>query len=120
MEHVHDYLIVGAGMAADAAAKAIREADTAADLVMVGEESVPPYQRPPLSKALWRGDKRLAEIDLDTAASGAQCTPGDTSWHWIVRRMSCATLRATATVTAACCSPPAPRRDGCRSRVATA
>lgn len=76
MEHVHDYLIVGAGMAADAAAKAIREADTAADLGMVGEESVPPYQRPPLSKALWRGDKRLAEIDLDTAASGAQLYPG--------------------------------------------
>ena len=76
MEHVHDYLIVGAGMAADAAAKAIREADAAADLGMVGEESVPPYQRPPLSKALWRGDKRLAEIDLDTAASGAQLYPG--------------------------------------------
>ncbi len=36
VEHVHDYLVVGAGMAADAAAKAIREADAAADPGMVG------------------------------------------------------------------------------------
>ena len=76
MEHVHDYLIVGAGMAADAAAKAIREVDAAADIGMVGEESAPPYQRPPLSKALWKGDKQLADIDLGTAASGATLYQG--------------------------------------------
>ena len=72
MEHVHDYLIVGAGMAADAAAKAIREVDAAAGVGVVGEEAAPPYQRPPLSKALWKGDKRVADIDLGTAASGAK------------------------------------------------
>ena len=71
MEHVHDYLIVGAGMAADAAAKAIREVDGKADVGLVGDEASPPYQRPPLSKALWEGDKSLADIDLDTAGSGA-------------------------------------------------
>jgi len=76
MEHVHDYLIVGTGMAADAAAKAIREVDAAADVGMVGEETSPPYQRPPLSKALWKGDKTLADIDLGTAASGAKLYPG--------------------------------------------
>ena len=76
MEHVHDYLIVGAGMAADAAAKAIREVDAAADIGLVGEESAPPYQRPPLSKALWKGDKQLADIDLGTAASGATLYQG--------------------------------------------
>src|SRR6185437_12712358 len=72
MEHVHDYLIVGAGMAA----KAIREVDAAADIGLVGEESAPPYQRPPLSKALWKGDKQLADIDLGTAASGATLYQG--------------------------------------------
>ncbi|MBA2079389.1 FAD-dependent oxidoreductase [Rhodanobacter sp. PCA2] len=72
MEHVHDYLIVGAGMAADAAAKAIRELDATADIGMVGEEAVPPYQRPPLSKALWKGDKHVADIDLGTAAAGVK------------------------------------------------
>ena len=71
MEHVHDYLIVGAGMAAGAAAKAIREADGEADVGLVGDEAPPPYQRPPLSKALWKGDKSLADIDLGTAACGA-------------------------------------------------
>ena len=72
MEHVHDYLIVGAGMAADAAAKAIREADATANIGIVGDETQPPYQRPPLSKALWKGDKSPADIDLATADSGAQ------------------------------------------------
>jgi NADPH-dependent 2,4-dienoyl-CoA reductase/sulfur reductase-like enzyme len=71
MEHSHDYLIVGGGMAADAAAKAIREADGAADVGLVGDEAVAPYQRPPLSKALWKGDKTPADIDLGTAGSGA-------------------------------------------------
>jgi 3-phenylpropionate/trans-cinnamate dioxygenase ferredoxin reductase subunit len=72
MEHVHDYLIVGAGMAADAAAKAIREADVTASVGIVGDEAQAPYQRPPLSKALWKGDKSPADIDLATANSGAQ------------------------------------------------
>jgi NADPH-dependent 2,4-dienoyl-CoA reductase/sulfur reductase-like enzyme len=76
MEHVHDYLIIGAGMAADAAAKAIREADASANVGMVGDEAAPPYQRPPLSKALWKGDKAVADIDLATAASGAQLHTG--------------------------------------------
>ncbi len=71
MEHVHDYLIIGAGMAADAAAKAIREVDAAANVGIVGAETPPPYQRPPLSKALWKGDKSPADIDLATAQSGA-------------------------------------------------
>jgi 3-phenylpropionate/trans-cinnamate dioxygenase ferredoxin reductase component len=72
MEYVHDYLIVGAGMAADAAAKAIREADATADIGIVGDEKREPYQRPPLSKALWKGDKSPADIDLGTSATGAQ------------------------------------------------
>jgi NADPH-dependent 2,4-dienoyl-CoA reductase/sulfur reductase-like enzyme len=71
MEHVHDYLIIGAGMAADAAAKAIREVDATANVGIVGAEAPPPYQRPPLSKALWKGDKSPADIDLATAQSGA-------------------------------------------------
>ncbi len=71
MEYVHDYLIVGAGMAADAAAKVIREADATANIGIVGDETQAPYQRPPLSKALWKGDKSPADIDLGTANSGA-------------------------------------------------
>ena len=71
MEHVHDYLIIGGGMAADAAAKAIREVDAAANVGIVGEDPSPPYQRPPLSKSLWKGDSSAADIDLATTKSGA-------------------------------------------------
>src|SRR5512143_3066983 len=50
------YLIVGGGMTADAAAHGIREVDPEGPIVMVGDEADPPYNRPPLSKALWKGD----------------------------------------------------------------
>jgi NADPH-dependent 2,4-dienoyl-CoA reductase/sulfur reductase-like enzyme len=72
MEHNHHYLIIGAGMAAGAAAKALREADASANVGIVGTEAQPPYQRPPLSKALWKDGKSLDDIDLGTAATGAQ------------------------------------------------
>jgi 3-phenylpropionate/trans-cinnamate dioxygenase ferredoxin reductase component len=49
------YLIIGGGMTGDAAAKGIRERDPEGSIVLVGEESHPPYARPPLSKALWKG-----------------------------------------------------------------
>lgn len=51
-----DYLIIGAGMAASAAALAIREFDRQAGIVFLGSEPDRPYARPPLSKGLWRGD----------------------------------------------------------------
>jgi 3-phenylpropionate/trans-cinnamate dioxygenase ferredoxin reductase component len=65
MEYRYDYLIIGAGMTADAAAKAIRESDTAGTIGIVGDEAHPPYERPPLSKGLWK-DKTVEAIDLDT------------------------------------------------------
>jgi 3-phenylpropionate/trans-cinnamate dioxygenase ferredoxin reductase subunit len=49
------YLIVGGGMAAAAAVTGIREVDPSGPITIVGEERDPPYDRPPLSKALWKG-----------------------------------------------------------------
>ncbi len=49
------YLIVGGGLAADAAVKGIREVDPTGAIGLMGEEPDPPYSRPPLSKALWKG-----------------------------------------------------------------
>jgi NADPH-dependent 2,4-dienoyl-CoA reductase/sulfur reductase-like enzyme len=49
------YLIVGGGLTADAACKGIRDVDPDGAIVLVGDESHPPYARPPLSKALWKG-----------------------------------------------------------------
>ena len=49
------YLIVGGGMTAHAAAQGIRELDPTGTITMIGAEEHPPYARPPLSKALWKG-----------------------------------------------------------------
>lgn len=50
------YLIVGGGMTADAAVRGIREADPAGAIGMISAEAHPPYNRPPLSKGLWKGE----------------------------------------------------------------
>ena len=42
-------------MAADAAARGIREVDATGTVGLIGAEPHPPYNRPPLSKALWKG-----------------------------------------------------------------
>ena len=51
----YDYLIIGGGMTAAAAAKGIREVDPNGSIGMFSKESDAPYNRPPLSKALWKG-----------------------------------------------------------------
>jgi 3-phenylpropionate/trans-cinnamate dioxygenase ferredoxin reductase subunit len=50
------YLIVGGGMTADAAARAIRESDSSGSIGIISDDPHPPYNRPPLSKGLWKGD----------------------------------------------------------------
>jgi 3-phenylpropionate/trans-cinnamate dioxygenase ferredoxin reductase subunit len=66
-----DYLIVGGGLTADAACKGIRERDPDGKIILVGEEPYAPYARPPLSKALWKGDaentiwRRTDELGVD-------------------------------------------------------
>lgn len=54
MEHFR-YLIVGGGMTGDAAASGIRSVDENGSIALVSAESDKPYDRPPLSKALWSG-----------------------------------------------------------------
>src|SRR6059058_1393409 len=51
------YLIVGGGLSGDAACKGIREVDGDGAITLVSDEPHPPYARPPLSKALWKGDE---------------------------------------------------------------
>ncbi|HMF08966.1 MAG TPA: FAD/NAD(P)-binding oxidoreductase [Thermoanaerobaculia bacterium] len=70
-----DYLIIGGGMAADAAARGIRELDTKGAVALVTQEDAPPYKRPPLTKGLWKGDS-LDSIWLGTDKSSIQLTRG--------------------------------------------
>jgi 3-phenylpropionate/trans-cinnamate dioxygenase ferredoxin reductase subunit len=52
----YTYLIVGGGMAADAAVRGIRQVDSSGTIGVITSERHPPYDRPPLSKALWKGE----------------------------------------------------------------
>lgn len=52
----YKYLIVGGGMTADAAVNGIREVDPGGSIGLLSAEQNPPYNRPPLTKGLWKGD----------------------------------------------------------------
>src|SRR5208337_3037005 len=54
MKH-HKYLIIGGGMTADSAVRGIRKIDQSGTIAMICDEHDPPYDRPPLSKSLWKG-----------------------------------------------------------------
>ncbi|HEY3115135.1 MAG TPA: FAD/NAD(P)-binding oxidoreductase [Chloroflexota bacterium] len=59
------YLIIGGGMTGDAAVHGIREIDPTGSIGVISAEEDPPYDRPPLTKGLWRGDD-FSSIWLDT------------------------------------------------------
>ncbi|HEX7130857.1 MAG TPA: FAD-dependent oxidoreductase [Rhodanobacteraceae bacterium] len=76
MEHAYDYLILGAGMAASAAARGIRERDPHGSIGLIGAEAHPPYDRPPLTKDLWNGKKQPEDIWRDIEGVQATLFPG--------------------------------------------
>jgi len=53
--HTTKYLIVGAGMTGDMAAKGIRDNDPDGSITLIGADPHPPYKRPLLTKGLWKG-----------------------------------------------------------------
>lgn len=65
----YPYLIIGGGMTADAAVRGIRELDANDPIGLIGAETDPPYSRPPLSKALWKGEP-LESVWRKTADAG--------------------------------------------------
>jgi len=65
------YLIVGGGMAADAAVRGIRKIDEKGSIGIFSLEKDPPYDRPPLSKGLWKG-RPLERIWRKTVDLGAE------------------------------------------------
>jgi NADPH-dependent 2,4-dienoyl-CoA reductase/sulfur reductase-like enzyme len=77
MQH-YSYLIVGGGMTAAAAAKGIREVDPHGGTIgLIGAEPHPPYQRPPLSKGLWKG-KPLSKTAIDIQSLSVELILGRT------------------------------------------
>ncbi len=67
----YEYLIVGGGMTADAAARGIREQDATGTIGIISAEPNPPYNRPPLTKGLWKADapdsiwRRTQEVGVE-------------------------------------------------------
>jgi len=51
----YKYLVIGGGLAGDAATRGIRELDENGSIGLISAESDPPYMRPNLSKGLWKG-----------------------------------------------------------------
>ncbi|AKM08969.1 NAD(P)/FAD-dependent oxidoreductase [Croceicoccus naphthovorans] len=118
MEHA-DVLIVGAGHGGAGVAVALRTAGFEGSIVMVGRESEPPYERPPLSKEYLAREKEFERLyirppkfwedkniglrlstsvtEIDAAAKEAKLSDGSTiSYSHLVwaaggdaRRLSC-------------------------------
>jgi 3-phenylpropionate/trans-cinnamate dioxygenase ferredoxin reductase subunit len=67
-EKKYQYVIVGGGLAGTSAIEGIREKDKSGAILLIGREKDMPYDRPPLSKKLWSGKKKIEDIFLhDTA-----------------------------------------------------
>jgi NAD(P)H-nitrite reductase large subunit len=80
------YLIIGGGMTAAAAVQGIREIDTNNPIGLIGAEAQPPYKRPLLSKALWKGEP-VAQVWIDKNFR---------TWSSsLAGRRRCSTLRAS-------------------------
>src|SRR5271165_549991 len=76
----YTYLIVGGGMTADAAVRGISEVDRSGSIGLLCAEGHPPYDRPPLSKKLWKG-KPLESIWRQTESQGVSLHLGRTARH---------------------------------------
>jgi len=61
-EQAYAYVIVGGGLAGASAVEGIRERDKKGTILLVGSEKHLPYDRPPLSKKLWFGKKKVEDI----------------------------------------------------------
>ena len=66
----YDYLIIGGGMSADAAVTTLIARDPQSKIGLVSAESDPPYDRPSLTKGLWK-DQDLGSVWRQGSRAGA-------------------------------------------------
>lgn len=60
----YSYVIIGGGLAGANAIEGIRRHDPHGSILLISAEIDPPYDRPPLTKQLWTGGKKMEEIFL--------------------------------------------------------
>jgi 3-phenylpropionate/trans-cinnamate dioxygenase ferredoxin reductase component len=63
-DQTYSYIIIGGGLAGASAVEGIRERDKTGAILLIGSEQHLPYDRPPLSKKLWSGKKKVEDIFL--------------------------------------------------------
>src|SRR5215467_3866412 len=56
-------VILGAGHAGGTAAALLRQYGHEGPITLIGEEPIPPYQRPPLSKAWLKGEANAEDLE---------------------------------------------------------
>jgi NADPH-dependent 2,4-dienoyl-CoA reductase/sulfur reductase-like enzyme len=88
-QHVH-YLLLGGGPASSAAAKAIRSIDSKNSLLLISQEDIRPYARPPLSKGFLQGQTPRDALFIDKVDFFTQ---QDIELHTGVRAMQLDTHR---------------------------
>ena len=80
----YKYVIVGGGLAGTSAASGIRERDAQGSILLIGREEELPYDRPPLTKQLWFGRKKVDDIFLHDrkyyAQTGIELRLATTIW----------------------------------------
>ena len=126
MNNQPTYVIVGASLAGATAAETLREQGFAGRIVLVGDETELPYERPPLSKGYLLGTDERAKIYVHE-----ESWYGEHAVELLLGRRVSTLDRAAHRVEldngerigyASCCSPPALRRavSGCRVRTSRA
>jgi NADPH-dependent 2,4-dienoyl-CoA reductase/sulfur reductase-like enzyme len=74
----YKYLIIGGGMTAASAVQGIREFDKSESIAILSSEPDPPYDRPPLTKGLWKGTP-VESIWRDLEAQNVEMMLGHTA-----------------------------------------
>jgi NADPH-dependent 2,4-dienoyl-CoA reductase/sulfur reductase-like enzyme len=70
-------VVVGASIAGLTAVEELRRLGHEGQITLLGDEKAAPYARPPLSKAILRGEAALSDADLPALAAGAaEFVPG--------------------------------------------
>ena len=102
----YDYLIIGGGMTAAGAVDGIRKVDPISGIGMISTEPDAPYNRPPLSKALWKG-KPLDSIWRKTEDKGVGMHLGRVVKQIVPNENVSLTTRETFSLTKSSCYPRA-------------
>jgi 3-phenylpropionate/trans-cinnamate dioxygenase ferredoxin reductase component len=77
--HVERIVIAGGGLAGLRAVQELRAGGYQGDVILVGAESRPPYDRPPLSKKLMTGALDDTSLDADASALGLELRLGESA-----------------------------------------